>query len=82
MLVALTMTQDWWDEIIQIPAYNANGHSIQLEENFLEKRIADELQILNRNLHEVSMADQLEQESLEEQIVSLLRTVMQTLQHR
>ncbi|KAK6754589.1 hypothetical protein RB195_013531 [Necator americanus] len=87
MLVALrSMTQDWWEEINQKPAYNANGHPMQLDENFLEKRIADELQMLDRNhdrahyLHEVSMADQLDQESLEEQIVLAPKTVMQTLQ--
>ncbi|KAK6762415.1 hypothetical protein RB195_023218 [Necator americanus] len=37
ILVAVgSMTQDWWDEIVQIPAYNANGRLIQLDENFLE----------------------------------------------
>ncbi|KAK6760473.1 hypothetical protein RB195_021803 [Necator americanus] len=76
ILVALrSTTQDWWDELIRMPAYNANGHPMQLDEDFLERRIADELQLLGRNrdrvtnyIHETSMMGQLEQESLEEQI--------------
>ncbi|VDL83822.1 unnamed protein product [Nippostrongylus brasiliensis] len=88
ILIALgPLTPELWEDILDEPAYDTYGKPIQLKQEFLERRISEDLETvetqrdyISRYLHETTLMDNRRRNSFEAQTLDTLTTIVTVLQ--